>query len=276
MASLEVNERARSILRHRDGLSDRDGMLRARAPDQVRLERLVDKRAAGLRSGRGQWVDAAPPLRPCCRRSWCTSSPWASLNPTMARGTFAALVLIVEPGRQHRVNPKLVATTLELTPAETQVAVWLAEGRSVRDMVEATGRTQSAIYWHLQQMYSVTGCSIGFRQWKWDRNGPGRREVTAVARCALRRLSIMAGRFCRMGTVSLPGWRGLQAGLAGRTATPGGARPAGLLRWRPRKRGTRPERTLRTAASVLWAFPSVRRRNPRVAGAGGCGRLGVR
>ena len=124
--------------------------------------------------------------------------------------------------------------------------------------------------------YSVTGCSIGFRQWKWDRNGPGRREVTAVARCALRRLSIVAGRFCRMGTVSLPGWRGLQAGLAGRTATPGGARPAGLLRWRPRKRGTRPERTLRTAASVLWAFPSVRRRNPRVAGAGGCGRLGVR
>ena len=75
--------------------------------------------------------------------------------------------------------------------------------------------------------YSVTGCSIGFRQWKWDRNGPGRREVTAVARCALRRLSIVAGRFCRMGTVSLPGWRGLQAGLAGRTATPGGARPRG-------------------------------------------------
>ena len=37
----------------------------------------------------------------------------------------AALVLIVEPGRQHRVNPDLVATTLELPPAETQVAVRL-------------------------------------------------------------------------------------------------------------------------------------------------------
>ena len=33
----------------------------------------------------------------------------------------------------------LVATTLELTPAETQVAVWLAEGNSVRDMADATG-----------------------------------------------------------------------------------------------------------------------------------------
>ena len=62
---------------------------------------------------------------------------------------IAALVLIVEPERQHRINPDLVATTLELTPAETQVAVWLAEGNSVRDMADATGHTKAAIYWHL-------------------------------------------------------------------------------------------------------------------------------
>ena len=65
----------------------------------------------------------------------------------------AALVLIVEPGRPHRINPDLVATTLELTPAETQVAVGLAEGRSVRDMADATGHTKAAIYWHLQRIY---------------------------------------------------------------------------------------------------------------------------
>ena len=44
-------------------------------------------------------------------------------------------------GRQHRINPDLVATTPELTPAETQVAVWLAEGNSVGDMADATGHT---------------------------------------------------------------------------------------------------------------------------------------
>ena len=39
---IEANDRARSILRHGDGLANRDGMLRARATaDQVRLERLV-------------------------------------------------------------------------------------------------------------------------------------------------------------------------------------------------------------------------------------------
>ena len=40
--------------------------------------------------------------------------------------------------------------TLGLTPAESQVAVSLAEGQSVRDMAEATGH---AIYWHLTPIY---------------------------------------------------------------------------------------------------------------------------
>ena len=36
--------------------------------------------------------------------------------------------------------------SLELTRAESQVAVWLAEGQSVRDMAQATGHTENAIY----------------------------------------------------------------------------------------------------------------------------------
>ena len=62
----------------------------------------------------------------------------------------------------------LVATTLELTPAETQVAVWLAEGNSVRDMADATGHTKAAIYWHLQRIYQKhslsrqTDCTDGW------------------------------------------------------------------------------------------------------------------
>ena len=52
-------------------------------------------------------------------------------------------------------------------------------------------------------------------------------RVTAAQGCALRRLSIGAGWFCRLGTVSLPGWRALQAGPAGASAPPCGARPRG-------------------------------------------------
>ena len=53
-------------------------------------------------------------------------------QPDYGARHVAALVLIVEPGRQRRVDPDLVARTLELTRPESQVAVWLAEGKTVR------------------------------------------------------------------------------------------------------------------------------------------------
>ena len=150
---MEGNDRARSILRHGDGLLDRNGMLRARAPaDQVRLERLlgVALPASGAVAVSGSMVlrrsSVVPPFVVHVK-------PVGGPQPDHGARHVAALVLIVEPGRQHRINPGLVATALELTPAETQVAVWLAEGMSVRDMADATGHTKAAIYWHLQQIY---------------------------------------------------------------------------------------------------------------------------
>ena len=78
--------------------------------------------------------------------------PVAVPQPDYGARHVAALVLIVEPGSRRRVDPGLVATTLGLTPAESQVTVGLAEGKSVRDMAQAAGRTQGSIYWHLQQI----------------------------------------------------------------------------------------------------------------------------
>ena len=150
---MEGNDRARSILRHGDGLLDRNGMLRARAPaGQVRLERLVGDAlpASGSVAAGGSMVlrrsSVVPPFVVHVK-------PVGGPQPDHGARHVAALVLIVEPGRQHRINPGLVATALELTPAETQVAVGLAEGMSVRDMADATGHTKAAIYWHLQQIY---------------------------------------------------------------------------------------------------------------------------
>ena len=147
------NDRARSILRRGDGLLDRDRMLRARAPaDQVRLDRLLGNAlpGTGAVAVSGSMVfrrsSVVPPFVVHVK-------PVGVPQPDHGARHVAVLVLIVEPGRQHRINPDLVATTLELTPAETQVAVWLAEGMSVRDMAEATGHTKAAIYWHLQRIY---------------------------------------------------------------------------------------------------------------------------
>ena len=151
---MAVNDCARRILRHGDGLWDRDGMLRARAPvDQVRLERLVGEAlpASGAVAVSGSMSlrrsSVLPPFVVHVR-------PVGIPQPDYGARHVAALVLIVEPGRQHRINPDLVATTLGLTPAETQVAVGLAGGKSVGDMADATGHTKAAIYWHLQRIYA--------------------------------------------------------------------------------------------------------------------------
>ena len=150
---MAANDRARSILRHADGLSDRNGMLRTRAPtDQVHLERLVGGAlpASGATPVSGSIrLFRSPVLPPFVVHV----KPVSVHQPDYGARHVAALLLVVEPGRRQRVNPDLVAMTLELTPAETQVAVWLAEGKSVRDMAEMTGHTEGTLYWHLKQIY---------------------------------------------------------------------------------------------------------------------------
>ena len=156
---LAANDRAQTILRRGDGLVDRDGMLRARGrADQVRLERLVGDAlpASGAVAVSGSMVLRRSPVVPPFA---VHVKPVGIPHPDHGARHVAALVLIVEPGRQHRINPDLVATTLELTVAETQVAVWLAEGKSVRDIAKATGLSENTLYWHLQQIYQKKSIS---------------------------------------------------------------------------------------------------------------------
>ena len=150
---LEVNDRALSILRHGDGLSDREGMLSARWPaDDDRLKRVVGDAlptpAAPAVSG-SMLLRRPPVLTPFVVHAKPVSVPQADYG---ARHV-AVLVLIAEPGRPNHVRPELVATVLGLTKGESRVAVSLAAGKSVRDIAEATGRTESAIYRHLQHIY---------------------------------------------------------------------------------------------------------------------------
>ena len=156
---LAANDRARSILQHGDRLSDREGVLRASTPDdQLRLERLV---AAALPGSGAVAVSGSMLLR-----SWFRLPPLVLHvkpvgvpQPDYGARHVAALILLVEPGHRHRIDPGLVATTLGLTPGETRVAVWLAEGKSVHEMAQATGHTRDAIYWHLKQIYQKQAIS---------------------------------------------------------------------------------------------------------------------
>ena len=154
---IAANDRARSLLRHGDGLSEEDGALRARAPgDQFRLQQLMTDAlptsgavtvGGSMRLGRSSGL---PPFVVHVK-------PVGVPHPDYGARHVSALVLIVDPGR--RIDPGLVATTLGLTPMESQVAVWLAEGKSVQDMAEATRHTRDAIYWHLKHIYKKQSIS---------------------------------------------------------------------------------------------------------------------
>ena len=151
---IAVNDRARSILRHGDGLSDRDGVLLGarKAADRLHLEGLV---ASALPVGGAIAVSGSMLLG---RSSGLPPfvvhvKPVAVPQPDYGARHVAALVLIVEPGSQHRIDPDLVARILGLTPMESRVAAGLAEGRSVDEMAGAMGNTKHAVYWHLQRIY---------------------------------------------------------------------------------------------------------------------------
>ena len=150
---LAANDRARRILRHGDGLSDREGVLCAReAADRLRFERLVASAlpASGAVALSGSMLirrsSGSPPFVVHVK-------PVAVPQPDYGARPVAALILIIEPKSQHRIDPDLVARPLGLTPMESRVAAGLAEGKSVRDMAEAMGHTPGSIYWHLKQIY---------------------------------------------------------------------------------------------------------------------------
>lgn len=155
--AIAVNDRAQGILRDGDALSDRDGELRALAPDdQARLDRLVAAAMPGTVA-----VSGSMPLRRASVRPPLVAHviPVRVPQPHYGVRYVAALVLLADPARPDRIAPGAIGTVLGLTPGESQVAAWLAEGMSVEQMARTTGHTRGAIYWHLKQIYQKLNIS---------------------------------------------------------------------------------------------------------------------
>ena len=153
---MAANDRARAILRHGDGLSDRGGELRARGPaDHAQLARLLANAlpSAGVAVSGSMLLHRSPVLPPVVVHV----KPVVVSPPDYGARRVAVLVLLVEPGRPSRIDPALVATTLGLTRAEGQIAVALAHGQTVREIAGTAGRQVSSIHWHLKHIYRKLG-----------------------------------------------------------------------------------------------------------------------
>ena len=136
-----ANDRACALLRKRDGLWDEDGYLRAsRPPEDVKLQRLL---AQALPFLGGAGAGGSMPV------SRATSQPRLAVHvsPVSEGGAYprgsriGALVLVADPADRADIDPGRVGDILGLTPAESRIAILLAQGKSIDAVAVETGRS---------------------------------------------------------------------------------------------------------------------------------------
>ena len=149
-----ANDRARDVLRTGSGLFDEGGFLYARtAEDNAELQRLLTRALPpfGAQGAGGSTL---------VRRSAAQPPLVVHVNPVGRQETdlrvwpVAALVVVVDPARRIGIDAGVAAAALGLTGMESQVAVLLAQGMSVREIAAATGRGESTIRSHVKHMFA--------------------------------------------------------------------------------------------------------------------------
>ena len=154
-----ANGPAGALLREADGLDDRDGRLRAAVPEEDDVLQGLLARALppfGGQAASGSMMVSRALVLP---RLVIHVTP---VNRARADGDASrvrALVLAVDPAHRAAVAPEFVAATLGLTLAESHIAVWLAQGRTVRDIALATGRSAGTVRWHIKHIFTKCGIS---------------------------------------------------------------------------------------------------------------------
>lgn len=154
---LAANDRARAFLRTGDGLLDQGGLLSARWPeDAAELQRLLARALPpfGAPGAAGSMMVRRPEARPPLKLHVV---PTGQREAEFRAWPVAVLVFITHPRSLPRLNPDLVEAALGLTPAESRVAVLLAEGKTVGQIAAAVGREQSTIRTHVRHIFGKHG-----------------------------------------------------------------------------------------------------------------------
>ena len=154
-----ANDRACDLLHKSDGLSDQRGLLRASSSsDNAALQKLLASVLPPYDSqGRSGSImvtrpDAAPRLA-------VHISPVGEERKDLCASRVAALVLVVDLADRARIHPDVVAATLGLTPAESRIALDLAQGSTIREIAVATGRRPGTIRWHMKHIFGKLNLS---------------------------------------------------------------------------------------------------------------------
>ena len=154
---VEANDLAGAHLSGDAGLQDRDGVLHAALSEEdAELQRLVAQALPGPRGpGTGGSMRLSDKNLPS--RLVLHASPVHAAGPESGEGRIGALVLVVDPMERRDIEPRRLEHLLGLTPAESQIAALLGQGRSIEEIAVATGRERTTVKWHLRQIYAKHG-----------------------------------------------------------------------------------------------------------------------
>ncbi len=154
-----ANDRACVLLRQGEELSDRDGLLSATTPrDNGELQQLLAQalpRLGGAGSSGSMTIE-----RPSSRTNLVVHVTPVSVRQREFRARqVAALVLVADPESTPTIDDRLVQAALDLTPAESRLAVMVAAGQHARDIAAHTGRSEATVRWHIQNIFRKQGIS---------------------------------------------------------------------------------------------------------------------
>lgn len=156
---LEANSKALDLMRRRDGITDLDGFLAARLPeDHARLGALL-ARALPTLTGPEQAAGSLTVSRTSGRPPLVVHlNPLTPRQMDLGFRNASVLVLVVDASSRPSHGAEL-AKSLGLSAAESQVAAMLTEGKSAADIAEATGRRVSTVKVLTSRAYRKLGIS---------------------------------------------------------------------------------------------------------------------
>lgn len=151
----ESNGSARAILGENDGLTIRDGVLRAaRGEDCIRLSRLIQE-AGGSRLMPMSGVMQVS--RPSGRRPLpLVVSPTRAAASPFGR-SHAVSIAFADPERAPEADADLLARLYGFTAREATVAAILLQGRSPQEAAAELAMTENTIRTHIRHVFDKTG-----------------------------------------------------------------------------------------------------------------------
>jgi DNA-binding CsgD family transcriptional regulator/PAS domain-containing protein len=156
---LECNAMAQGIVEQADGLRVVGKQLEATyANDNRKLQRLVRDAMAPKATGQVALIEAMSVSRPSGRVSWGVVVQ-AMAPDRWTEGKHRPSVAVFVRDAEGKAHPplKLAQQLFQLTPAETALAIELANGLSLEEAAEALGIRRNTARAHLRSIFSKTG-----------------------------------------------------------------------------------------------------------------------